>query len=118
MSRVTVEWVGAEEFGRVLQKAIAKSPELVDKVIFNNAEDMKDKAFDYAPKDTGYLKSKICHKPMGKMDHEVGSYAEYAGFQEFGTRFQPGKKHLRPAFQDILKPLEKDIKDVAEGMFI
>lgn len=117
MSGVDIEWVGAKEFGNILQKALNKSPELVGKVIQNAAEKGKKKAKGYAPVDTGQLKEKIAHKPLGTLESEFGSFVGYASFQEYGTRFQPGTKHIRPAFDDIKPELEKDIKDIARGMF-
>ena len=58
--------------------------------------DMEDMAKSLAPVDTGALRDSIYHRAVGFF-LEFGNDVEYGMFQEFGTRFQPGTPHIRPA---------------------
>jgi len=58
--------------------------------------DMEDLAKSLAPVDTGRLRDSIFHRVNG-FELEFGNDVEYGLYQEFGTRFQPGTPHIRPA---------------------
>lgn len=111
-----IEWIGKDELGDLLQKAIDQSEENVDKVIKNNGEKLQARAKVHAPVDTGFLKASI-NAQYGHLQAEVTSQAYYGIYQEYGTRYQPGTPHIRPGFHDVVPDLERDIKDVAEGLF-
>lgn len=57
---------------------------------------MEDLAKSLAPVDTGRLRDSIYHRAAG-FDLEFGNDVEYGFYQEFGTRFQTGTPHIRPA---------------------
>lgn len=118
MSNVTIEWTGMDELQRTLKRAVHKSPDLVNKVIQNNAQELQKTAKEYAPKDTRFLMENINVEYPRNLRADIKSGASYAGFQEYGTRFQPGTPHMRPAFADQIPELEKDIEDVAKGLFV
>ena len=40
----------------------------------------------------------------------VKSEAEYAPYQEYGTRYQPGKPHIRPAYNKQKKRFVRDMR--------
>ncbi|MBG9981746.1 HK97 gp10 family phage protein [Aerococcaceae bacterium DSM 111020] len=111
-----IEWIGKDELGDLLQKAIDQSEENVDKVIKNNGEKLQARAKVHAPKRTRFLMNSI-NAEHSHLQSEITSQASYAIYQEYGTRFQPGKAHIRPAFHETIPGLERDIKDVAEGLF-
>lgn len=116
-----IAWKGMDELRAVLKKAVRQSPELVNQVIQNNAEDLQSAAKRYAPvakKNGGFLRDNINVEYPRKLRADIKSGASYAGFQEYGTRFQPGTPHMRPAFADQIPELEKDIEDVAKGLFV
>ncbi|MCM1893938.1 HK97 gp10 family phage protein [Dorea sp. MB18-49] len=48
----------------------------------------------------------------GGMTAEVESTAEYAGYQEYGTRFMKGKPHIRPAFEEQKEKFKADMKEL------
>lgn len=56
-----------------------------------------------APVDSGRLRSSIGSQvikgPGSEIIGKVGSKVEYASYQEYGTRFQPGKPYLRPTLE-------------------
>jgi len=53
---------------------------------------------------------------MGEESH-IHSAASYSGFQEFGTRYQPGKPFMRPMMQQIEPYFTDQIRKVMEGAF-
>ena len=112
-----IEWSGLDELGAVFAKAVAESEGKVGQVIYNNAEQMSAKARSYAPVDTAFLKENITSKKTGNLSAEVESGAGYAGFQEWGTRYQTGTPHIKPSFDDQVPILEQQIRDVARGLF-
>jgi len=58
--------------------------------------EMVDLARSLAPFDTGALRDSIYARAHG-FELEFGNDVDYGAHQEFGTRFQPGKPHIRPA---------------------
>ena len=73
-----------------------------------------------APVDTGRLRSSIGSQVVRGLGSEivgkVGSAVEYASYQEFGTRYQPGKAFLRPSLEKnldrVIKLLEQGIEEI------
>jgi len=135
---MVLEIEGLEE----LLKALAKYPKQSDKMLKEAlvpglamiASDAKKRA----PVDTGRLMSSI----GAKADHvyrgkpapgiletkkvgseivgRVGSAVVYAAYQEYGTRYQPGKPYLRPALKatkdKVVKEIEKRIAKVLKKL--
>lgn len=76
-----------------------------------NGSEMHKAAQRYAPVDTGYLRRNInYYSEDNGFTARVKSGAEYAGYQEFGTRYQPGTPHVRPAFHNQENQFKKDIQ--------
>lgn len=70
-------------------------------VIKRNGMQMQQKAQQLAPVDTGFLKRQIhLNFVIDGLNFlaEISGDAEYDPYQEYGTRFQPGKPHIRPAY--------------------
>lgn len=83
----------------------------VKEVVKLNGSEMQRKAQRDAPVDTGNLKRHITLKTLdGGFAAQVTSEAEYAPYQEYGTRFQPGKPHIRPAFHEQKGKFINDMK--------
>lgn len=83
----------------------------VKHVVRLNGSEMHRSAQRHAPVDTGNLKRAI------KLDVEddgftakVASTANYAPYQEYGTRYQSGKPHIRPAYYEQRQKFIKDMK--------
>ncbi len=82
----------------------------VKNVVRMNGSEMQGKAQRYAPVDTGNLKRIITYKPLdGGFTARVASEAEYAAYQEYGTRFQTGTPHIRPSFHEQVSQFKKDL---------
>ena len=70
-------------------------------VVRKAAADVQAHAKMFAPVDTGNLRQAITNRPVDDLTSEVISGAEYAIYQEYGTRFQPGTAHMRPALERV-----------------
>lgn len=114
---MSVEWHGAERLTMAIRGSSRKVMEQSSQVIRNNTEKLKASAKAKAPVDTGFLKNNITSSYPNRLEGRVKSEAAYSGYQEYGTRFQTGTAHIRPALQEIEPQFKKDMTDVLKGVF-
>ena len=114
---MSVEWHGAERLTMAIRGASQKAMEQSSQVIRNNTERLKASAKAKAPVDTGFLKNHITSSYPNSLEGHVKSEAAYSGYQEYGTRFQTGTPHIRPALREIEPQFKKDMTDVMKGVF-
>ena len=114
---MSVEWHGAERLTMAIRGASQKAMEQSSQVIRNNTERLKASAKAKAPVDTGFLKNHITSSYPNRLEGHVKSEAAYSGYQEYGTRFQTGTPHIRPALQEIEPLFKQDMNDVLKGVF-
>ena len=114
---MSVEWHGAERLTMAIRGASQKAVEQSSQVIRNNTERLKASAKAKAPVDTGFLKNHITSSYPHSFEGHVKSEAAYGGYQEYGTRFQTGTPHIRPALREIEPQFKKDMTDVLKGVF-
>ena len=112
-----IDWHGMEQLTMAISGAGAKVFEQSEKVVKNNAEKLKSSAQSKAPVDTGFLKSNIRTNYPAALEAHINSEAAYAGYQEYGTRFQPGKPFMRPALKVVEPKFKQDMTDVMKGAF-
>lgn len=112
-----IDWEGVEQLTMVIKGAGSKVREQSAKVVKNNAEKLKSKAQAKAPKDTRFLKDHIKTSYPGELEAHIDDEAAYAGYQEYGTRFQEGTPHMRPALREIEPQFKQDMTDVMKGAF-
>ena len=89
---------------------------------------MKKKAIKYSPKPGGsrYGLNPYSEGPLhqtieanyGRMHARVEATRYYAAYVNFGTRFMDDQPFFSDAFKDIIPLLEKNLKEVAEGLFV
>lgn len=104
-----VKLIGFEKLEVKLTKNMDLSA--VKTVVKKNGAEMQKKAQKEAPVDTHYLQRSIALEITdGGMTAEVESTAEYAGHQEYGTRFMKGKPHIRPAFDEQKGKFKSDMR--------
>jgi HK97 gp10 family phage protein len=105
-----VEFRGLDQLRGKL-KSNATMDDVKDVVKLNTSE-MQKAAQKVAPKDTRYLMRNIRQDSSidGGFTGKVESAAEYAAYQEYGTRYQPGKPHIRPSFHKQKKKFIDDMK--------
>lgn len=63
------------------------------------------KAKETVPVDTHYLQESITVNGKG-LDWEVGTPVEYAGFVEYGTKYQSAKPYLIPSVESSRKAIK------------
>ena len=114
---MSVEWHGAERLTMAIRGAGPKAMEQSSQVIRNNTERLKASAKVKAPVDTGFLKNHITSSYPNRLEGRVKSEAAYSGYQEYGTRFQTGTPHIRPALQEIEPQFKQDMNNVLKGVF-
>lgn len=112
-----IHWAGLEELIVKIDRLDAKAEQLANAVIKNKTEKLMAKAKEYAPVDTGFLKTNIKTSYPERLQGVVHAEAGYSGYQEYGTRFQSGKSFIRPALEDIAPEFKKDMKDIVKGGF-
>ncbi len=96
-----------------LQVKLEKNMDLsaVKTAVKKNGAEMQKKAQKEAPVDTHHLQRSIMLEITdGGMTAEVESTADYAGYQEYGTRFMKGKPHIRPAFEEQKGKFKSDMQ--------
>ncbi|MGQ7392186.1 HK97-gp10 family putative phage morphogenesis protein [Streptococcus suis] len=112
-----IDWQGVEQLTMIIKGAGSKVREQSAKVVKNNAEKLKSKAQDKAPKDTRFLKDHIKTSYPGELEAKIEAEAAYSGYQEYGTRFQPGTPFMRPALKEVEPQFKQDMTDVMKGAF-
>lgn len=114
---MSVEWHGAERLTMAIRGASQKAMEQSSQVIRNNTERLKASAKAKAPVDTGFLKNHITSSYPDRLEGHDKSEAAYSGYHEYGTRFQTGTPHIRPALREIEPQFKQDMTDVLKGAF-
>lgn len=80
-------------------------------VVSVNGAEMHQNAQRFAPVDTGTLKRGIrFEKEDGGLTARVSSTAEYAPYQEYGTRYMTGTPHVRPAYHIQAAKFKRDLQ--------
>lgn len=72
-------------------------------VVRTNTAEMQENAERKAPHKTGHLRRMIHQDIKGEgadVIGEVSGDADYDPYQEYGTRYQPGTPHIRPAYYE------------------
>lgn len=122
---MVVKVEGLEE----LQKALARFPKEWERTARQALKPglalLESGAKKEAPVDTGRLRSSIASEvvkgPGSEIIGKVGSSLEYAPYQEYGTRYQPGKPYLRPTLAKeknrVIKMFEAGIKQALKVLF-
>jgi HK97 gp10 family phage protein len=113
---MAIKWQGMEKLVATISNAHPKAVEQSLKVLKNNGDKVMAIAKENAPEETGFLKENITTSYPG-MEAHIHAEAGYSGYQEYGTRFQPGKPFMRPAIEQIQPQFQKDMTDVMKGAF-
>lgn len=82
----------------------------IKKVVKLNGSEMHRKTQRYAPVDTGHLKREVKNYIEDDgFTAKTTSEAEYSVYQEYGTRYQSGTPHIRPAFHEQKEQFKRDL---------
>lgn len=95
-----------------LQKKLKKNMDMtaVKKAVKLNGSEMSKTAKEYVPVDTGTLKRSIrLDIQENGVTAKVSANTDYAGYVEYGTRFQTPKLYMAGAFDNQKEKFKKDI---------
>jgi HK97 gp10 family phage protein len=109
MAKGSFQVTGIKELSAALKKRANLDD--VKRVVQMNGSEMARAMNAHAPSDTGNLKRMI---KLSMHDDgftvKVISGAEYAAYQEYGTRYQTGTPHVRPAYNQQRPKFLSDMK--------
>ncbi|MBF0747288.1 hypothetical protein IR073_06485 [Gemella sp. 19428wG2_WT2a] len=112
-----IHWQGMEILSGVIKKANSRSEEEVSMVVKDTTSELNEKIQSKAPVDTATLKKGVTSRFVGKLESHTKSKVDYQGYQEYGTRFQSGKPHVRPALKEVEPKFKSDLTKVMKGLF-
>lgn len=106
-----VKFRGAVEFIKVLHKY--QDVGEVRRIVQYHGSRLQLKTMRRAPVDTGNLRAmvRLYSEDHGFTAHVI-SEAEYAAYQEHGTRNQSGKPHLRPSLVEVKADFIRDLNKI------
>lgn len=113
---VSVKWQGLEKLTMTISNAHPNAVKQSIAVLRNNGERGKAVAKKKAPVDTSFLKNHITTSYQG-MEAHIHAEAGYSGYQEYGTRFQPGTPFMRPMIKEVQPQFQEDMTNVMKGVF-
>lgn len=95
-----VEFTGVNELRVALKKKAGL--DAVKKVVQYDGAKLQKAAQRNAPVDTGFLKRSIGLEIQDSgLTAKSEATAEYAGYQEWGTRFMEAQPYMKPAFDEV-----------------
>ena len=112
---------GVREFNRALNN-FSTFREKAKEIVAKNGAEMQQKTQEYAPVDTGYLKRNVSltissDGNSATVESKTGEGKDnYAVYQEFGTRFQSGTPHVKPAFDQQKEKFKEDFKRMVKDI--
>lgn len=111
--KANLSFKGIDQLVKHLDKAASLKD--VQHVVKSNGANLTKKMQQLAPLDTGYLKRSIkMSLTDGGFSAEVGPYANYASYLEYGTRKMTKKPFIKPSFniqkEVFIRDLERLMK--------
>lgn len=98
-----------------LKKKLRQNATLSDvkHIVKSNTVNMNSKMQNLAPVDTGYMKRTITSELTdGGLTGTTQPHTDYAGYVEYGTRFQVEQPFVRPAFEEQKKVFINDLNRI------
>ncbi|MCT4436103.1 hypothetical protein [Lactococcus phage CAP] len=98
-----------------LKKKLRQNATLSDvkHIVKSNTVNMNSKMQNLAPVDTGNMKRSITSEfTDGGFTGTTQPHTDYAGYVEYGTRFQEEQPFVRPAFEEQKKVFINDLNRI------
>lgn len=98
-----------------LKKKLRQNATLSDvkHIVKSNTVNMNSKMQNLAPVDTGNMKRSITSEfTDGELTGTTQPHTDYAGYVEYGTRFQEEQPFVRPAFEEQKKVFINDLNRI------
>ncbi len=107
--KISMSFKGIDQLVKHLDKAASLKD--VQHVVKSNGANLTKKMQQLAPIDTGYLKRSIkMSLTDGGFSAEVGPYANYASYLEYGTRKMTKKPFIKPSFNIQKEVFTRDLE--------
>lgn len=109
---MSVKFKGTKE----LRAALRKKTDLdaAKRVVKRNGAELQARARRNAPVDTGNLKRSIgLEISDGGLTAKSAAAAEYAAYQEYGTRYMEAQPYMGPAFRVQKEQFKRDMDKLA-----
>lgn len=116
---MTADASGLHSLGYDLTKAGTKAQNMAREAVAKTAADITGDAKQFAPVDTGNLKSSIGHdlsNAGGESSAEIGPTANYGLFVETGTSRMAPQPFVGPAFDRRIPGFELAMAKLVEGV--
>lgn len=88
----------------------------VSKLIKNTLHNIERDAKKSCPVDTGRLRSSITTNIISTYSGEVGTNVEYAGWVEYGTRYQSAQPYFEPAVEKNEDKFNEELDKIIEEL--
>jgi HK97 gp10 family phage protein len=106
-----VKITGADALKKKLRQNATLSD--VKHIVKSNTVNMNSKMQNLAPVDTGNMKRSITSEfTDGGFTGTTQPHTDYAGYVEYGTRFQEEQPFVRPAFEEQKKVFINDLNRI------
>lgn len=107
--KTSMSFRGIDQLVKHLNKAASLKD--VQQVVKSNGVNLTSKMQELAPVDTGYLKRSIkMTLTDGGFSAEVGPYANYASYLEYGTRKMAKQPFIKPSFNIQKEVFKRDLE--------
>lgn len=88
----------------------------VSKLIKNTLHNIERDAKKSCPVDTGRLRGSITTNIISTYSGEVGTNVEYAGWVEYGTRYQSAQPYFEPAVEKNEDKFNEELDKIIEEL--
>lgn len=88
----------------------------VSKLIKNTLHNIERDAKKECPYDTGRLRGSITTNIISTYSGEVGTNVEYAGWVEYGTRYQSAQPYFEPAVEKNEDKFNEELDKIIEEL--
>lgn len=103
-----IKFTGTNELKAALKKKVEF--EAAKRIVRQNGAELQARAQRNAPVDTGTLKRSIGLEISGDgLTAKSAATAEYAPYQEWGTRYMEAQPYMGPAFNDQKEIFKRDL---------
>lgn len=101
---------GVEAMLKKITKVRKAIPNETQRIVKRHGGLLQAEAMRLVAVDTATLKRSIeLEIQDGGYTAKVAPHTDYAVYQEYGTRFMPGKPYIRPSFYNRIKPFLYDL---------
>lgn len=111
MSKFNIKFKGIDSFVKGMDSLKVSSGNKTKDLVKKYGSKLQQSEHTLAPVDTGFLKRSIRIEIEDEgLTAVITPEADYAAYQEYGTRFQPGTPFVRPSLNKVKPEFERELK--------